>query len=71
MVHVYNVSLLASVHCSSLPYEDDEQAVNARRLKKSVTIYTAFDWSKVPRIEERRQAKQTFDTPEIITHVYR
>ncbi|KAL3841897.1 hypothetical protein ACJMK2_019988 [Sinanodonta woodiana] len=54
-----------------MPYATEDDAVNARRLKKSVTLFTTFDWSKVPRIEERRQADQAFDSPEIITHVYR
>ncbi|XP_045175128.2 leucine-rich repeat-containing protein 72-like isoform X2 [Mercenaria mercenaria] len=52
-------------------YASEEDASNARRLKKSVTLYTTFDWSKIPRIEERRQADTVFDSPEIITHVYR
>ncbi|XP_041365328.1 leucine-rich repeat-containing protein 72-like [Gigantopelta aegis] len=52
-------------------YEDVEEAFNVRRLKNSVKLYTSFDWSKVPRIEERRQAETPFDSPEIITHVYR
>ncbi|WAR01127.1 LRC72-like protein [Mya arenaria] len=38
------------------------------RLKKSVTLYTTFDWSKLPRIEARRQTNIAFDSPEIITH---
>ncbi|XP_071104835.1 leucine-rich repeat-containing protein 72-like [Haliotis cracherodii] len=53
------------------PNEDPEEAVNARRLNKSITIYTSFDWSKVPRIKARRTAEEMFDSPEIITHVYR
>ena len=52
-------------------YATEDDALNARRLKKSVTLYTTFDWSKVPRLEERRQAEHVFDSPEIITHVYR
>lgn len=52
-------------------YASNEDACNARRLKKSVTLYTTFDWSKIPRIEERRQTDSVFDSPEIITHVYR
>ncbi|XP_060557089.1 leucine-rich repeat-containing protein 72-like isoform X1 [Ruditapes philippinarum] len=52
-------------------YMSSDDACNARRLKKSVTLYTTFDWSKVPRIEERRQTDTVFDSPEIITHVYR
>ncbi|KAK3101130.1 hypothetical protein FSP39_001177 [Pinctada imbricata] len=53
------------------PYEKGEDAINARRLKKSVTIYTSFDWSKLPLCEQRRQSDKPFDSPEIITHVYR
>ncbi|CAG2200171.1 unnamed protein product [Mytilus edulis] len=53
------------------PYDNTEEAVNARRLKKSVTVFTTFDWSKIPRYEERRQMDKPFDSPEIITHVYR
>ena len=52
-------------------YGSEDDALNARRLKKSVTLYTTFDWSKVPRVEERRQAENVFDSPEIVTHVYR
>ncbi|XP_052802393.1 leucine-rich repeat-containing protein 72-like isoform X2 [Mya arenaria] len=52
-------------------YATDDDACNARRLKKSVTLYTTFDWSKLPRIEARRQTNIAFDSPEIITHVYR
>lgn len=48
-----------------------EDAINARRRKKSVTIYTSFDWSKLPVYEQRRQSDKPFDSPEIITHVYR
>lgn len=55
----------------SPPYESTEEAVNSRRLKKSVTVFTTFDWSKIPRYEERRQMDKPFDSPEIITHVYR
>lgn len=51
-------------------YATEEDACNARRLKKSVTLYTTFDWSKLPRLEERRQTSESFDSPEIITHVY-
>lgn len=53
------------------PYDNPEEAINARRLKKSVTVFTTFDWSKIPRYEERRQMDKPFDSPEIITHVYR
>lgn len=53
------------------PYETMEDAINARRRKKSVTIYTSFDWSKLPVYEQRRQSDKPFDSPEIITHVYR
>ncbi|KAL5007599.1 hypothetical protein ScPMuIL_016405 [Solemya velum] len=53
------------------PFEKEEDAINARRLKKSVTVFTVFDWSKVPRIQQRRQCEEPFDSPEIITHVYR
>ncbi|XP_076450752.1 leucine-rich repeat-containing protein 72-like isoform X3 [Babylonia areolata] len=52
-------------------FEDQEDAVNSRRLKKSLTVYSSFDWSKVPRIEQRRTSEQTFGNPEIITRVYR
>ncbi|KAL4224483.1 Leucine-rich repeat-containing protein 72 [Mactra antiquata] len=52
-------------------YVSEDDAFNARRLKKSVTLYTTFDWSKLPRLEERRQTDNVFDSPEIITHVYR
>lgn len=55
----------------SPPYETMEDAINARRRKKSVTIYTSFDWSKLPVYEQRRQSDKPFDSPEIITHVYR
>lgn len=55
----------------SPPYETMEDAITARRRKKSVTIYTSFDWSKLPVYEQRRQSDKPFDSPEIITHVYR
>ena len=66
-----NVYLFFSNFYFSPVYEDSEEAFNARRLKNSVKLYTSFDWSKVPRIEERRQTDSPFDSPEIITHVYR
>ncbi|XP_052232387.1 leucine-rich repeat-containing protein 72-like isoform X2 [Dreissena polymorpha] len=52
-------------------YATTDDACNARRLKKSVTLFTTFDWAKIPRLEERRQLNTVFDSPEIITHVYR
>ena len=59
------------VFSCSPPYENTDEAINARRLKKSVTVFTTFDWSKLPRYEQRRQMDKPFDSPEIITHVYR
>ncbi|XP_021342484.1 leucine-rich repeat-containing protein 72-like [Mizuhopecten yessoensis] len=53
------------------PFETEEDAIAARRMKKSLIVYTTFDWAKVPRIEERRQSDKLFDSPELITHVYR
>ncbi|XP_060074068.1 leucine-rich repeat-containing protein 72-like [Ylistrum balloti] len=53
------------------PFETEEDAIAARRMKKSLIVYTTFDWAKVPRIEERRQSDKPFDSPELITHVYR
>ncbi|KAK7491475.1 hypothetical protein BaRGS_00017304 [Batillaria attramentaria] len=52
-------------------FDDPEEAVNSRRLKKSLTMYSSFDWGKVPRIQERRTSEQVFGNPEIITRVYR
>ncbi|KAJ8298761.1 hypothetical protein KUTeg_022821 [Tegillarca granosa] len=49
-------------------YETKEDAINARRLKKSVTVFTTFDWSKLPNKEQRRQSDKPFDSPELITH---
>ena len=51
--------------------EDQEEAVNARRLKKSLTMYSSFDWGKVPRIQQRRTSEAAFGNPEIITRIYR
>ncbi|KAK7099024.1 hypothetical protein V1264_003225 [Littorina saxatilis] len=53
------------------PFEDQEEAVNSRRLKKSLTMYSSFDWGKVPRIQQRRTSENVFGNPEIITRVYR
>ncbi|XP_059150698.1 leucine-rich repeat-containing protein 72-like isoform X2 [Physella acuta] len=50
-------------------YENPEDAVNMRLLKKSLTMYSVFDWSRVPRIGERK--KSSAHSPRIITHVYR
>ncbi|KAK6190712.1 hypothetical protein SNE40_002515 [Patella caerulea] len=52
-------------------HETHEDACNDRRSKKSIMLYTCLDWSKVPRIEERRTSEHPFDSPEIVTHVYR
>ncbi|KAJ8299519.1 hypothetical protein KUTeg_023579 [Tegillarca granosa] len=58
-----------SIYYASSPlYETKEDAINARRLKKSVTVFTTFDWSKLPNKEQRRQSDKPFDSPELITH---
>ncbi|KAK6972482.1 leucine-rich repeat-containing protein 72 [Biomphalaria glabrata] len=51
--------------------ENPEEAVNIRFLKKSLTMYSIFDWSKVPRLEARRQTDSQFSLPRILTFVYR
>lgn len=51
--------------------ESPEEAVNIRFLKKSLTMYSIFDWSKVPRLEARRQTDSQFSLPRILTFVYR
>ena len=48
-----------------------EEAVNTRRLKKSLTMYSNFDWGRVPRIQDRRRSEAQFGSPRIITQVYR
>ena len=57
-------------HCRPV-YDDKEEAVDSRRLKKSLTMYSSFDWGKVPRIQQRRTSENVFGNPEIITRVYR
>ncbi|XP_005096714.1 leucine-rich repeat-containing protein 72 [Aplysia californica] len=52
-------------------FSNPEEAVNTRRLKKSLTMYSSFDWGKVPRIEDRRRSAVQFGSPRIITQVYR
>ncbi|CAL1529579.1 unnamed protein product [Lymnaea stagnalis] len=51
--------------------ESPDDAVNTRLLKKSLTIYSTFDWSKVPRLEERRKMEVPLRSAHILTYVYR
>ncbi|XP_064634984.1 leucine-rich repeat-containing protein 72-like [Lineus longissimus] len=53
------------------PFENPEDAVNTRLLKKSVMQYSSLDWSKVPRSDERRMSDQAFGTPQIVTVKFR
>ncbi|RUS69896.1 hypothetical protein EGW08_022347 [Elysia chlorotica] len=56
---------------NSPSFATPEEAVNTRRLKKSLTMYSNFDWGRVPRIQERRRSEAQFGSPRIITQVYR
>ncbi|XP_064599950.1 leucine-rich repeat-containing protein 72-like [Liolophura sinensis] len=53
------------------PFDSKEEAVLARRSQNMVSLFTYFDWTKLPRIQERRMADKPFESPELITHVYR
>ncbi|KAH9491849.1 hypothetical protein Btru_029891 [Bulinus truncatus] len=48
-----------------------DEAINTRFLRKSLTMYSVFDWGQVPRIEERRRSDFQFSLPRILTFVYR
>ena len=53
---------------SSPPCQSEDEAVEKRRCKKSVVELSRFDWSKVPRYAQRRQAEEPIDyQPELIT----
>ncbi|XP_025087207.1 leucine-rich repeat-containing protein 72-like isoform X3 [Pomacea canaliculata] len=52
-------------------HENPEEAILNRRLKKSLTLFTSFDWSKIPRFLQRRTSDNVFGEPAIVTRVYR
>ncbi|CAH1786897.1 unnamed protein product [Owenia fusiformis] len=49
------------------PYDTIDDAVASRTMKKAAYTYSSFDWSKVPRAEERRLSDKAFDQPQINT----
>ncbi|XP_070565614.1 leucine-rich repeat-containing protein 72-like [Ptychodera flava] len=53
----------------SPPLANPEDAVTARAMKRSIMQYSVFDWSQVPKFEERRQKGPTdpVPTPQVIT----
>ena len=55
----------------SPPYATEEQAVKVRHLRRSVMEYSTFDWSKVPRAEQRRLSDKSFDKPQFVTTRFR
>lgn len=57
--------------CYSPFHENPEEAILNRRLKKSLTLFTSFDWSKIPRFLQRRTSDNVFGEPAIVTRVYR
>ena len=57
-------------YCSP-PYADTEQAMNVRAMRRSVMQYSSFDWSNVPRAQERRTSAEKFRNPQIITTEFR
>jgi len=48
-----------------------EDAVAARALEKTAKQYTHFDWSRVPRADERRLTKKPYEQPHFITTIFR
>jgi len=52
-------------------YSCEEQAVNARMMRRAVMEHTFFDWSRVPRADERRLSDKQFDSPQTITTRFR
>ena len=63
--------LLLFISINSPPYATEEQAVKVRHLRRSVMEYTTFDWSKVPRAEQRRLSDKSFDKPQVVTTRFR
>lgn len=53
------------------PFTDLDTAAIRRRELNSVTVYTSFDWSNVPKGVERRMAEAPFENPQLVTRVYR
>ncbi|CAG5116232.1 unnamed protein product [Candidula unifasciata] len=53
------------------PFENLEEAVQARQMTKSLNVYSMLDWSTVPRSEDKRRSGGHFDLPCFITHVFR
>ncbi|ELU18116.1 hypothetical protein CAPTEDRAFT_220952 [Capitella teleta] len=53
------------------PFETENEAVTLRAVNRSIMEYTALDWSKVPRGQQRRLAAQDYNSPQTITTRFR
>ncbi|XP_066305345.1 leucine-rich repeat-containing protein 72-like [Branchiostoma lanceolatum] len=49
------------------PYENPNHAVALRSVSRAVMQYSMFDWSKMPKAEERRLAEGSPELPQIMT----
>ena len=64
---IFNPCLL---QCSPL-FASEDQAINSRHLRRSLMEHTYFDWSKVPRADERRLSGKSFHSPQMLTTRFR
>ncbi|XP_002735817.2 leucine-rich repeat-containing protein 72-like [Saccoglossus kowalevskii] len=67
--HIYDPKKLVANNFHSPPLQNPDDAVTARANNRSVMQYSVFDWSKVPKLEERRQKEPTdpAPVPQVIT----